>query len=220
MQHRDPPDVSASVIEPIALPAAGLRRHDLGEPATEPVLGIVTVAGREAEAGRDVEAAIAEAYDALAARLRAFAIRATRDPEVADDLVQEAFLRLVLELRAGRWPDNLGGWLYRVVANLIVSGRRRRSVADRLKSQLLRRDSPATPEETVLGNERDRTLARALARLPPDARVAVLLASRGMGSAEIGLVINRTPAATRTYLCRARLRLREAFLEIDGETVP
>ncbi len=55
-----------------------------------------------------VEARVAEAYDESATRLRAFALRATRDPAGADDLVQEAFLRLVVEVRSGRQPDNMG----------------------------------------------------------------------------------------------------------------
>jgi DNA-directed RNA polymerase specialized sigma24 family protein len=66
----------------------------------------------------------------------------------------------------------------------------------------------------VLANERDRTLALALSRLPADARVALLLAARGMGAAEIGLVIRRTPSATRTYICRSRVRLRDELSEL------
>lgn len=36
-----------------------------------------------------------------------------------------------------------------------------------------------------------------------------VLAARGMGAAEIALVIHRSVGATRTYLCRARVRLRD-----------
>jgi RNA polymerase sigma-70 factor (ECF subfamily) len=208
VQRTEPPDVSASVIEPIAAtPRAQLRllaSDDRSDGHVDRAASLTTV---------DVEAVVAQAYDDLAGRLRSFAIRATRDPATADDLVQETFLRLVVELRGGRLPDNLGGWLYRVLANQIVSRGRRHSVAERLKSSLLRRDDPPTPEEQALGNERDRILAVALSHLRPDARVAVLLAARGMGATEIGLVIHRTPAATRTYICRARLRLREALAE-------
>lgn len=157
----------------------------------------------------DVEIETAAIYDEHAARLRAFTLAATRDAEAAEDLVQDSFLRLVVELKAGRRPANVGGWLHRVCANLIVSRGRRRSVADRMRGLLLRRDTEPSPEELALASERDRALALALSKLPPDARVALLLAARGMGATEIGLVIRRTPGATRTYICRARVRLRD-----------
>lgn len=190
MQRGEDPRVSEPVLETLELarPATGLA-------------GTIGVAA-------NVERETALAYDEYAPRLRAFAISATRDGEAADDVVQEAFLRLVVELKAGRRPDNLGGWLYRVAGNLIISRGRRRSVADRAKALLLRREVEPSPEDDALANERDRALARALSRLPADARVAVLLAARGMTSEEIGVAIRRSPGAARTYLCRARLRLR------------
>lgn len=162
----------------------------------------------------DVEREITLAYEEHAPRLRAFAIAAMRDADAADDVIQEAFLRLIVELKAGRPPGNVGGWLYRTAANLIVSRGRRRSVADRMRTFLVRRDVEPSPEDEALRTERDRTLALALSRLPPEARVALLLAARGMGSAEIGLAIHRTPTATRTYLCRARVRLREELASL------
>ena len=167
----------------------------------------------------NVERETALAYDEFAPKLRAFAIAATRDGEAADDVLQDTFLGLIVELKAGRRPANLGGWLYRACANRIVSRARRRSVADRMRHLLVRRDVPPSPEDEALRTERDRTLALALSRLPADARVALLLAARGMGAVEIGLAIHRTPGATRTYLCRARVRLRDelAALGIEAE---
>lgn len=191
MQRRDDSRVSGPVIETLEIPRAATR-----------------VAGASAVVA-DVERETATAYDEHAARLRAFTVAATRDGIVADDIVQEAFLRLVVELKAGRHPTNVGGWLYRVAANLIVSRGRRQSVAARMRTFFLRRDLEPSPEDEALRSERDRTLALALARLTPDARVALLLAARGMGAAEIGLVIHRSPGATRTYLCRSRVRLRD-----------
>ena len=157
----------------------------------------------------DVERDVTAAYDEHAAKLRAFAIAVTRKGDVADDVVHDAFLRLVVELKAGRTPANVGGWLYRVCANLIISRGRRSSVADRMKSLLVRREESRSPEDEALQDERNRALATALSRLPAQARVALLLASRDMGSAEIAIAIHKSPGATRTYLCRARVRLRD-----------
>jgi RNA polymerase sigma-70 factor, ECF subfamily len=202
MQRGDDPRVSDPVIEPL--------------PLATPVAAFV--GRRESDASRDVELIVAAGYDEFAHRIRGFAITAMRDSEAADDVVQEAFLRLVVELRAGRRPENLGGWLYRVAANLIISRGRRRKVADRFRHLISPRpDHQPSPEDVMLTRERDRTLALALSRLPADARVALLLAARGMGAPEIGVVIHRTPAATRTYLCRSRVRLRDELAVLGVE---
>ena len=201
MQRSEDSGVSDPVIEPL--------------PLATPVAGLVGT--RHSDPSADVELIVAAAYDEFAQRVRAFAITATRDGEAADDIVQESYLRLVVELRSGRRPDNLGGWLYRVAANMIISRGRRRAVANRVRSLLALPGRQPTPEEVSLTRERDRTLALALSRLPADARVAVLLAARGMGAPEIGLVIHRSPAATRTYLCRSRVRLRDELAALGVE---
>lgn len=203
VQRRDDPRVSEPVLETLEIPRPTTR---LGSPAGDWAVRA------------NVEHETVLAYEEHAPRLRAFAIAATRDGEAADDIVQEAFLRLVVELKAGRPPDKVGGWLYRTSANLIISRGRRRRVADRMRAILVRRDVEPSPEDEAIRSERDRTLALALSKLPPDARVALLLGARGMGATEIGLAIHRSPGATRTYLCRARVRLREelAALGIEG----
>jgi len=202
MQRGDDPRVSEPVLETLEIPRPTTRL------ASAPVIVVA-----------NVEREVAAAYDDHAGRLRSFAISAIRDGEAADDLIQETFLRLVVELKAGRRPQNVGGWLYRVLSNLIVSRGRRRTVANRMLSLLVRPDVEPSPEDQVLLSERDRTLALGLSKLPADARVALLLAARGMGAAEIGVAIHRTTTATRTYLCRARVRLRDemAALGVKAE---
>ena len=201
MQREDESRVSEPVLESLEIP----------RPTTRFANAPIVVA--------DVERETVVAYDQFATKLRAFAISATRDGAAADDLVQESFLRYVVELKAGRPPTSPGGWLYRTCANLIVSRGRRRTVADRMRGLLARRDVEPSPEDHALASERDRTLAIALSKLPADARVALLLAARGMGAEEIGVAIHRSAGATRTYLFRSRVRLRDelAALGIEAE---
>src|SRR5687767_12624728 len=71
------------------------------------------------------------AYEAHQRELFSHAMRATKDRELAADLVQECFLRLIGELRAGRRPEDVRPWLYRVLTNLIVSRSRHKGVVDR-----------------------------------------------------------------------------------------
>ena len=74
---------------------------------------------------------VAAIYDSHKRELFTFAIRACRDHEAAEDLVHEAFIRLIVEVDAGRTPRNVRAWLYRVIANLIASRQRHATVAGR-----------------------------------------------------------------------------------------
>ena len=157
------------------------------------------------------------AYDANQRRLTSFAYALTRDADAADDLVQETFLRFVRHVRAEGVPDNIGGWLHRVCANLVISRGRRETVATRKKALLVDRSVGGSPEEYAIRTDEGQRLRNALAELPTDARTALLMAASGFSAAEIGEAIGRTANATSTYICRARIRLRE-LLSPGGES--
>lgn len=189
------------------------RRPDVLDARLErsdaPVVTSVVSTGRTAPAAVAVESIVEEAFETIARRLKAFARAAVRDDTAADDLVQETFLRLVREVRERGAPDNIGGWLYRVCANLIASRGRRRSVAERMRSLLVIRGAAPAPDVDVERADEAARLRTALAELPADARVALLMAAEGYTAAEIGSAIGRTAGATATYICRVRVRLRE-----------
>src|SRR5687768_963210 len=99
-QQRSPdPRVSVPVDE--ALQAA--RTFEVG------IEDIVRVGRGRAALVDDV---VRSAWGMYERELFSYALRATRDHEVAADLVQDAFLRLVGEIRAGRTPHEVRPWLY------------------------------------------------------------------------------------------------------------
>jgi RNA polymerase sigma-70 factor (ECF subfamily) len=185
------------------------------EPTDAPVMTSDVVAGI-ARMSSTVESAVEEAFDSHAGQLKGFALAAVRDPEEADDLVQETFLRYVRQLREHGRPDNVGGWLHRVCANLIVSRGRRQRVATRSRFLLVEGGVGASAEDHVVRSDEGSRLRSALAELPQDARVAVLMSAAGFSSAEIGEAIGRSANATSTYICRARIRLREILTGSGG----
>ena len=143
--------------------------------------------------------------------------RTTRDDAEAEDLVQEAFLRLAQEARGGRAPEQVGAWLFRVASNLAMSRFRRRSVARRFLSRFGSAelgDMASSPEAIVIRRENGAAMERALRSLPADARAALVLAGEGFSGREIANSIRRSEAATRTLVCRARMKVR-AELERD-----
>jgi RNA polymerase sigma-70 factor (ECF subfamily) len=151
-------------------------------------------------------------YERHAAELYGFLVRTVRDGEVAADLLADAFTKLLIEERGDRWPDNPRAWLYRVASNLAMSRGRRLQVAARADRALRARHQDrmvGSPDAEVLTRERREDLGRALAVLEADARVALLLAAQGYDGATIAVKIGRTEAATRTLMCRSRMRMRQ-----------
>ena len=159
----------------------------------------------------EVETAVTLAYDEYAESLKGFASAAVRDRDLAEDLVQETFVRLVRELQAGRTIDNLRGWLFRVCTNLSVSHGRRQSVRDRLRGSLIVRGAAPSPEEYTIRRDEDADLRRALDCIRAEERIVLLLSAAGLSAAEIGVATNRSANATRVFICRARMHLREVL---------
>jgi RNA polymerase sigma factor (sigma-70 family) len=152
-----------------------------------------------------LESAYIEHRSSLVRRLTALC----RDPEAAEDIAQEAFLRLGRELDAGRAPDNTGAWLHRVGANLATSQARRAQVATRHETELPKPAEPASPERIVVESELAEAVGAVMEELSTPERHALMLAANGVGGTEIAASIGRTPGATRTLLCRARAKIRE-----------
>jgi RNA polymerase sigma-70 factor (ECF subfamily) len=167
-------------------------------------------------AGSSDDDPLAALYSAHAAGLTRWMTALTRDEELAADVVQEAFLRLARELRAGRSPDNAAAWLAQVARNLATSGARRRQTASRFEPFLEHPSSPEDPASAALASERASAVHAALAELRPVDRTALLLAAEGHHNAEIAERIGRTELATRALLCRARRRLRPVLMPVVG----
>ena len=173
-----------------------------------PIVDALVASAEPAALLADPTALVTALYDAHQQDLYSFALTAAADPAAADDVVQESFLRLVGEVRQGRVPQNPGGWLYRVAANLIISQARRRRTMLRLR--------PLDRAPTVVRSAEDESLLREglgdlgerLRRLSAEGRVALLLAAQGVSGRDIARVIGRSETATRTILFRARRRLR------------
>lgn len=173
--------------------------------------GIVEI-GRVAAMGRvERRAIVAEAFEAYHGELYNFLRRSTRDDAAAEDLLQEAFLRLAQEVEADRPPEHLRGWLYRVASNLAISrGRRRTTVFGWLNryGRAAATEFEQSPEEGYLRQERTSALDAVLATLSPEARAALQLSADGFSGEEIAAAIGRSHGATRTLLTRARVKVR------------
>ena len=164
----------------------------------------------------EIDRIVGVAYEVYAAPVRRYLTGVTCDASAAEDLTHDAFLRLTVEVGAGRVPDDIGPWLHRVGHNLAMSRGRRRSVADRHAGNLARPAPAPLPETAALEAEEQRAAVVALGHLSPVHRRAVMLASYGVDGPAIARSIGRSEGATRTLLCRARARLRATLLAAEG----
>jgi RNA polymerase sigma-70 factor (ECF subfamily) len=161
---------------------------------------------------------VGEAYEVHQRAIFSFALHTARDPDVAADVTQEAFLRLMKEAEHRGPPDHVKAWLLRVAANLIMSRGRRISVASRWVQRFGQQtDTVESPETRLLRQEQRERVRSMLEGLPPDARICLLMAAEGFSGREIATAIGRTELATRVLMSRARNRLRAAA-SADSET--
>lgn len=182
------------------------------EPAVAADTAYFEVRAHPLEEERAVDV-VSAAYDAYERALYAFALGITRNGTVAEDLVQESFLRLVREVQEGRTPDNIRAWLYRVCSNLATSRGRRSSVATRYLPFLVSHEVGETPEARHLRLELGSELSAALSGLSHDERTGLLLSAGGFHGPEIAEIIGRTHGATRTMLTRARTKVQARLAE-------
>lgn len=163
----------------------------------------------------DLERIVGTAYATHSGSVRRYLTAVTRDPTAAEDLTQDTFLKLTVEVRAGRVPDEIGAWLHRVGHNLAMSRGRRLSVADRHLGELARPQPATSPEVAAIRDEEHRAAVVALSDLPFVHQRAMILASYGVDGPEIARSIGRSQGATRTLLCRARAHLRTTLLAAE-----
>ena len=146
------------------------------------------------------------------ARLYAVLLRLTRRPEVAEELLQETWLRLAGGAALLRSEDRLGPWLYAVARNLAASWHRWNAL-DRARRELFgRRSRPAvvasTPADDAAAAEEAARLEAAFGALPFAQReVLLLVAERGLEPGEVARILGIKPEAARQRLSRARAAL-------------
>ncbi len=158
---------------------------------------------------------VASAYAAHSSSVTRYLTSLIRDPEAAEDLAQEAFIRLIGEVEAGRGPTNVRGWLFRVAANLAASRGRHLAVVTRRAPEIAIRENAAAPDVEVCEMERARAVHAALARVREADREIVMLAAAGFDGSEIAARLGISEIAARTRLCRARARVRDELVS-DG----
>lgn len=138
----------------------------------------------------------------------------------AEDVVQEAMLRVWTH--APRWQPLAAfrTWLTRVVVNLCLDRKRRKPWVDLNAAGEIVDPTPSIPE-VAEKNEREQALTAAIGELPHRQRTAILLTySEGMTNAQVAEVLDTSVSAVETLLIRGKKSLRTKLgAMIDGDEV-
>lgn len=158
------------------------------------------------EAQRD-RAAFGELYERYVDAIHSFAYHQTGSAQQAEEVTAETFERALRYLPGYRWRGvPYGALLYRVAASVISRQRRRPPWLELAEVQP---SLDSGPEQALLEAERDWCLRRALAGLPDDQRmVLVLRFDAGLHNREIAGVIGRSEGAVKALTFRAMTTLR------------
>jgi RNA polymerase sigma-70 factor (ECF subfamily) len=134
-------------------------------------------------------------------------------PGEADELCQEAFLRLFAALRRGKRIENPRAWVFTVAHNsgldARTAGARREVLAEDADPQAVEQD----PEEAVLADERMTHLHRAIQALPAHQRHCLNLRAEGFRYRQIAEILGVSVSVVAGSLRRTILRIREAIHE-------
>ncbi len=199
--------------------------HTCGD-QTRAVIGLhsVTWSDELPQHARTLECSIRfeEIYERFRSRIQRLALRITRNPEDAEDVVQECFMRAFVYWNTFSGRSKLSTWISRICINVaLMKIRRRRRYEFSLDDILVRpwagrcaelvSDQPA-PDQRLRQIELQEILAAELAQLSPSlSRVVDLHYFAELSTLECAQILGISLSNAKSQLSRARRKLRPAF---------
>jgi RNA polymerase sigma-70 factor, ECF subfamily len=167
---------------------------------------------------------VEELFAAHHGEIYAYLIRMLRDPELAADLTQDAFVKAYRNYDALQKPENARAWLYQIAHRVALDHIRRQKIIRFLPWTGESHGAAPSAERLVMDAHLSGDLARALERIPERQRAALLLAElHDLTGLELAAALGVSHVAARALLTRARESLRQALAseraaESDAET--
>ena len=141
-----------------------------------------------------------------------YLLRMMRDPEVAADMTQDAFIKAYKNYDTLEKPENARAWLYQIAHRVALDEIRRRKIIRFFPWTGESHGSAPSAEHLVMDTHLSGDMQRALARIPERQRAALLLAElHDLTGVELAAALGVSHVAARALLTRARESLRQAL---------
>jgi len=167
--------------------------------------------------------AFAQAYEKYRARVHGFLLRLSVKRDVAEDLLQETWVRLARAAPSLAADTDLAAWLFTVARNQYVSWRRW-SALDLSRLVAIGDDVASVARSPADDTEASRAMQRleiALASLPAAHREVLLLVGvEGFEQEQAAAILGVSYDALRQRLARARAQLAAALEKMDARAAP
>ena len=155
---------------------------------------------------------VEELFAAHHAEIYAYLIRMLRDPDLAADLTQDAFVKAYRNYDTLEKPENARAWLYQIAHRVALDHIRRQKIVRFLPWTGESRGAAPSTERLVMDAHLSGDMQRALARIPERQRAALLLAElHDLTGLELAAALGVSHVAARALLTRARESLRQAL---------
>ena len=193
----------------VADPTLADIRGPLGRPAAlRSRAAAMSMMWDHEEAGVFVETLFAKHHG----EIYAYLLRMLREPELAADLTQDAFIKAYKNYETLEKPENARAWLYQIAHRVALDEIRRRKIIRFLPWTGESRGAAPSAEHLVMEGRFSGDMQRALARIPERQRAALLLAElHDLTGLELADALGVSHVAARALLTRARESLRQAL---------
>jgi RNA polymerase sigma-70 factor (ECF subfamily) len=155
---------------------------------------------------------ITELFETQRDAVYRYTMTIVRSPAIAEEVTQEAFIRLYSYLRKGGAVGHYRAWIFRTAHNLAVNESTRKyltsSVVDWDELCRQRQDLGPNPEQNTLQEESFVHLRAAMGRLATQQRQCILLRAEGFRYAEIAKILGVSKSTVAESLRRAMHKLK------------
>ena len=161
---------------------------------------------------------VAQLFQELRSAVYFYLVSTGSRPAEAEEISQEAFLRLYRELRMGHQVESLRAWIFRVAHNLAIDRRKAERNVEPLAPEIFeelaeaRMDPALNPEERASEEQRLSRVRDVLGALSPQQQQCLHLRAEGFTYREGAGILDITESSVKEFIRRAVRRLKGSLL--------
>jgi len=164
----------------------------------------------------DDERAFGELVSRYESKVYSLALRMVRNPEDAEDVLQDTFLRAYRGIKSFQGASTFSTWIYRITANSALMRLRKKQLPTVSIEDQDERETPVNiadwtpgPADQLMTQELQQEMDAAIESLPPEfQQVFILRDVEEKSNAEVAEILDLSVAAVKSRLHRARLKVR------------